>query len=246
MALVLVARARPRLATGAAAIASVAVGIYGFGSGIYSMHKFSTLAGYPAIKWKQQAWVDENVHGEPVAILDYGASRGDALRPWRDEVSNFNTSIVGTADFDQLSYGCCGRLPQIYVLHENARTGRVGMTSVGVRSDALPRYLMSIPGYVPYGLDFRKITSSTYTPVEIDLVRRAGPLALTYTASGFTYDGYLQTGKSASVRVFRPQASSEGCLTATLQEPDGTQGVHYATVGRQHVRRTACFRRTWS
>jgi hypothetical protein len=235
LAVVLVPRRRPRFALPVAAAAAVAVGGYGAAAAVYSMHQFSTQAGYPAIKWSQQAWVDERTGGRPVAILDYG-STGDVLRPWWNEVSNFNTSIVGSAVFDSLTYGCCGRLPQIYGLHQNVHTGAISTTTWGVRHDEVPQYLMSIPHYVPYGLEVRKIASSTYTPVEIDLVRRVGPLRLTYSVAHATYDGYLAQGKPATVRVFRPVSGAPTCLDVTIREPDGTTGVHVARVGGRRVR----------
>jgi hypothetical protein len=209
---------------------------YGLAAGIYAMHRFSTQAGYPTIKWSQQAWVDEHTHGKPVAILDYG-STGDVLRPWWNEASNFNTSIVGSAIFDSLTYGCCGRLPMAYIMNENARDGSVRPATLGVRHDSVPEYLLSIPHYVPYGLEVRKVASSTYTPTQIDLVRRVGPLRLTYSVFGASFDGYLTRRTPAIVRVFKPGIpGASTCLQVTLRTPDGTTGVHEARVGGHRVR----------
>jgi len=235
IAAVLVVRLRPRFAVAIATIAALSAAAYGLAAGIYSLHSFSTQAGYPAIKWRQQAWVDEQVHGRPVAILDYG-STGDALRPLWNEASNFNTSVVGSAVFDSLTYGCCGRLPQIYGLHQNAHDGSVRTTSWGVRQDAVPEYLLSIPHYVPYGLEVRKVASSTYTPTEIDLVRRVGPLRLTYSVFNASYDGYVRPHEPAVVRVFNPGGDASTCLQVTLRAPDGTTGVHDARLGGRRLR----------
>lgn len=140
-----------RLPVATYAVGAAAIAAYGVAAGVYSMNAFSKQAGYPNIRFEQQAWIDRAVGtGADVALAPQG------LEGVQRELAIFNRALGSPY------------LPHRAALTVDARTGRLG---------GLPRYLLVQNGLTTtLGLTGDVVAASTYLPVTATLIRPA-PLA---------------------------------------------------------------------
>lgn len=211
----------------------ISAGAYGATSGVYAMRKFSAQVGIPGLRWEQQTWIDRATHGEHVAILDYDPLISNAFRPLWNEAYVWNRSVIGTAYLDQLSYGCCPPEDEHWELHPDVDTGRVRLASYGAYGQgiALPRLLLWTPHFSTYGFETKVVAQSDYLPATVQLLRRTGPLRLSWSVAGTSPDGYV-LGSGARIRVFRPRAD---CMSVGLRAPAGFRGRRVIRVAGRRV-----------
>jgi hypothetical protein len=192
-------------------------------AGAYITKKFVDGAGMPTISWKQRAFVDQLVGDRYVGALEYDPTFAGQMQPiWR-EITGFNRQIQQTVGYGVSgTLVCCGFDIRVSRVWGHLDDGTVHTTG------RIPRYLVWIQRYAPYGLDAEVIGGESYLPFPAEVLRLNGlPPRLSYSVRGASITGDLFQHRPARLRVFRSRArpTTPQCLIVRLAAAQGYVGT---------------------
>ena len=211
LALALVRGRRERGVVAAVAVFVLAYALVGSG---WAMQKVDAAQRAHA-SFSDLTFIDGITGGERTDPLGSTAETDSAIPTQWSEVQYFNRAIAHPVSLEGKVYDlCCGPEGRDQVLAVDHATG--ALTS----SDALPRYVATVPEWLPAGLATRLVaTSEAYAP-PVRLERLQQPPRAAWLSTGFDSFGWVRPRAQARLRVF--PAGSPGqpaCLRTTMIAP---------------------------
>jgi hypothetical protein len=197
------------------------VAVWQFAMTGYTLRNHVTKAGASSgADTGERAFVDRNVpDGEEVGIWAVPAGeQGSYSTIWR-EIQYWNTAMrsvvaphapvssVGSGDFPY-PFGTYDIQPEL-----NVADGRLR----GSGERPLPRYLVVAHRPLAVALRWRTVAATSYIPA--DLVRVERPVRARYVVDGVTTDMAIDSGRTATVRVYRDGAPDARCAYVDLLAP---------------------------
>lgn len=200
----------------------------------YTLRNHVTKAGASSgADTGERAFVDRNVpDGEEVGIWAVPAGeQGSYITIWR-EIQYWNTAMrsvvaphapvssVGSRDFPY-PFGTYDIQPELVVADGRVR---------GSGERPFPRYLVVAHRPLAVALRWRTVAAASYIPA--DLVRVEKPLRARYVVDGVTTDMAIDSGGTATIRVYRDGAPDARCayvdvLAPTAVDPSRAKRVNY-------------------
>jgi hypothetical protein len=204
----------------AVAVAAIAIPVaWGTVAGAYVTRKFVDGAGLPTVTWEQRTFVDQVAGDEFVGALEYDPTFAGAMTPFWREVISFNRQVQET-----VAYGfkgtlvCCGFDIRVARLWGNLDTGRV------YTNGRIPRLLVWLQRYAPWGLDADVVGGESYLPTPAQVLRIDGRPRLAFSIQGASKIGEVFAERPVRLRVFAPTRPAQRCLVVRLAAAEGYTG----------------------
>jgi hypothetical protein len=215
---------RSRLAAGVAAFALV----WSFAGSGWAMQKLSNGLR-PQASFAGVSFIDKLAHGEPVPALGSTSETNSAIPTLWSEVQFFNRSVQHTISLEADVYDlCCIPLGQDQVVGIEHSTGAASSAA------PLPKWVATVPEWMPAGLATDLVfSSSAYSPA-VRLERLRTPARAAWLSTGFDPYGWVRPRRPAQLRVFPAGApGTPACMRMTITAPMKVRGDSASWVVRE-------------